>query len=789
MKKIFTLISLGLFSVGAIGQIPFAILDNNNVSAQVNAESDLFWNPNTSSANYRVPKSGVNHAIYAGNVWMGGLAPNNQLHLAGESYGSASAQNDYFAGPIATAYDAAYDAKYNRVWQISKAEVDDHIANFAAGTYVMPEVIENWPAKGNVANGEAEDLAPFEDVNNNNIYDPSNGDYPIIRGDAAVYTIFNDERDVHGSTGAASLGVEIHCMVYSFSGTNNINNTTFVNYNVFNRSNLDYYDFYLGNWFDFDLGDYEDDYVGSDPSRNLFYCYNGDNNDVNGIDGYGVNPPAIGCVFLSTALNAFAYYNNSADQSTGDPLTGNHYYNYLSGLWKDGSPFVEGGGGHPNNGGGTTPTKFMFNGDVVNATGWTETTAGNNPGDRRGLGSVGPFDLPKTASLCIDLALVFSASGVSNIASVGTLQSAVDEVQAFYDNANFVCNEVDVDLFSFSSSTSIGCSGLEVSFNNSSIGEAISYSWLFPGGAPDSHVGKNPPAILYDFEGEFDVTMTAHFSTDSLNVTKTGLVKILPPVMPTVDGINIQFIDSCPGGDIKLSPINAMNVGDGAQYYYTIEYPDTFTVISASFNPSPVVSGVNEGDRIMLQVNPVLGCFSASNADTTSIIVNYPVEFDPIDLMVNPDNITCVAPATGVTYKWYKKTPTNTLFVSTQTTNVLMPPSNGNYFLKITMTESPFCSAYSDTISFINTTSINELTNAIAFTVFPNPAKSELNVQMLSDGISGELNLIDVAGKIVMQVAITSDIQTIDVSALPSGVYAVQISSEQGKSSQRLIIE
>jgi PKD repeat protein len=793
MKKHYLLLSAMAFSVFAYSQIPFAILDNNNISARVNAESDLFWDPGTGSggaSSYEVPKGGGIHAIYAGNVWMGGLAPDNQLHLAAEAYGSSNGSTDYFAGPLADTYNASYDSKYNRVWKITQAEIDNHIANYNQGSYVMPEVITNWPAQGNVANGEVADLALFVDFNNNNIYDPSSGDYPIIRGDVAVYTIFNDARAVHGSTGAASLGVEVHCMVYSFSGTTNINNTVFINYNVFNRSTTDYHDFYLGNWFDFDLGDATDDFVGSDPSRNLFYCYNGDNADGDGIgSGYGANPPAIGCVFLSTALNAFAYYNNGLDTILGDPIIGADFYNYLRGQWKNDDQFVEGGGGHANNGGETTPTKFMFNGDVVNSTGWTETTAANSPGDRRGLGSVGPFNLPRTASLCIDLALVYASSGASNIASVGSLQLAVDEVQVFYDAANFVCNEVEVDLYSFSSSNTVECTGLTVTFNNNSIGAADSYNWEFPGGSPGSFIGNNPPTITYDSIGEFDVVMTAHFPNDSLVITKSGLVKILNPVTPSVDGIQITYLDSCPGGDIQLSPINAVNIGNGASFYYTLELANTITVLANSFNPNPVVSGVQSGDRIALQVNPVAGCFYASTLDTTSIIADFPVVFDEIDLQVNPDNITCISPS-NATYEWFYINGANSVFpISAQQTNVLSPTiNNGRYFLKVTLNESPYCEAYSDTLVFKNTVGIDELSVNSTFAVYPNPAKESINI-LCDKSQYGTIELFDVTGKLVYNGLVNNSNTVIPVEQLQSGVYTIQLSNDNYTSQQRLIIE
>jgi len=91
-------------------------------------------------------------------------------------------------------------------------------------------------------------------------------------------------------------------------------------------------------------------------------------------------------------------YNNNSSGNTGDPYIAPEYYNYLKGLWKDGTPiFPEG-----------PECLFMFPGNsdpcdwgteanlpnyAYNHNGpyWTEESVGNEPGDRRGLGVTGPF--------------------------------------------------------------------------------------------------------------------------------------------------------------------------------------------------------------------------------------------------------------------------------------------------------------------------------------------------------------------------------------------------------------
>jgi hypothetical protein len=43
-----------------------------------------------------------------------------------------------------------------------------------------------WPGNGNIQNGEARFLAPFNDENFNQLYEPWLGETPDIRGDEAV---------------------------------------------------------------------------------------------------------------------------------------------------------------------------------------------------------------------------------------------------------------------------------------------------------------------------------------------------------------------------------------------------------------------------------------------------------------------------------------------------------------------------------------------------------------------------------------------------------------------------
>jgi len=428
-----------------------SFLDINNISANINSNGSLF-NSNINNPSFEVPKGSGKHTIFTNNIWLGGYDESSQLHLAAQKYEQSG--YDYWAGPVASNYnDPYYQLNYNRVWKINKSDIDNHIANYASAGYIMPASIADWPGNGNTANGEMLMLAPYFDVNGDDVYEPMGGDYPIIRGDQTVFFMFNDDKGLHTETNGLKIGLEIHGMAYSYNNPNDsaLNQTVFVNYEIFNRSTNNYHDMYFGSFIDMDLGAADDDYIGCDSLLNMFYTYNGD-----AIDGVGQSwayggstppPPAQGAVFLNHPILKFVYFNNQAGVQ-GDPTTATAYYNYLIGKWSDGSPMVSGGAGFVGSpGASTTPTNFMFSGKPESVTGWTESSEINPPGDRRGVMSVGSFALNAGDKFCVDLAFPFARDYTgTNLTSVALLRQKAQAVQTFYNNQNFACGMPNIGI-------------------------------------------------------------------------------------------------------------------------------------------------------------------------------------------------------------------------------------------------------------------------------------------------------------------------------------------------------
>lgn len=268
-------------------------LDINNIKARFSCFGNHFWDLG-GNPEFFYPNGSTKTASFANQIWIGGKSygADTVLHLAADRF--VSEGGEFAWGPISDSYDLAYSQKWFRTWKLSKTEIEYHKQNWWQAGYSPIENILTWPGNGDVSLGQAQVLGSFHDNNNNGIYEPMQGDYPYIRGDQAIFFIFNDDRMEHYETGGIKFGIEVQGMAYAFDSPQNpaLWNTVFLHYDIINRSDTDYNEMYLGNWTDADLGYSYDDYVGCNVEEGYFYFFNGNLSDGNGqINAYGQNPP------------------------------------------------------------------------------------------------------------------------------------------------------------------------------------------------------------------------------------------------------------------------------------------------------------------------------------------------------------------------------------------------------------------------------------------------------------------------------------------------------------------
>ncbi len=511
-------------------------LEQNNVRALIETGGSMWQDRARSVAAYEVPAGSGETVIYSGALWMGGTDVNNQLKFAGLTFRQG---NDFWTGPLTVIpgtgninigtkdYGPAeiepdVCAQYDKFYYITKQEVSQFNAWYSCNqdpdcaptsstqfpNYAIPNSILNWPAHGDISRFQDFYLAPFYDRDGDGIYNPTNGDYPwydlnnevdcrtnrqvTLFGDYTMWWVFNDKGNIHTETNGDPIGMEIRAQAFAFATNDEINNMTFYNYEMINRSTQRLQNTYFAVWVDSDLGCSQDDYAGCDVSRGVGYTYNGDNFDesCNG-QSLGANPPAIGVDFfegpyqdndgldnpLTTdvaiaiaqkgipykglgigygdgvldnerlGMKRFTYFSLAGSNAQTDPGSAVQYYNYMRGFWKDATPFYWGGTGYQGSPGVTTTlTNYCFpadsdplfwstNGQVVSPSNWSEIQGGNPAGDRRFVQAAGPFTLEPGALNNITVGVVYGRDlAGDNFTSVDKMLKADDKAQALFDN-------------------------------------------------------------------------------------------------------------------------------------------------------------------------------------------------------------------------------------------------------------------------------------------------------------------------------------------------------------------
>jgi hypothetical protein len=457
--------------------------DINNVRARLLNGGDVWWDRN--NGRYIVPKvdpgSGQEEvsSLFAGAVWLGGVDPAGNLKVGCQTYGSNVGNTDFWPGPLTetgTTEDVIC-AQWDQFFKVTGDDIREHLLRYdesisSGGGYSaenVPKSVRTWPAFGNPyffdefgfdLPDAPQGLALFFDRSGDGIYDPTEGDYPIIdiRGcddpqfpDEMVFWIYNDAGGTHTETQGDAIQMEVQVQSFAYRSNDEINNMTFQRYKLINRAVESIDSMFFAMWVDPDLGCYIDDYIGCDVDRSFAYIYNQDNLDgegttitCDGVPTYGSQIPAVGVDYFrgpldengdEIGMSSFTYYNNGAfspPPGTDDPNIAVEFYRYLSGSWRDGTRFTQGGNAY--NTGSTDFINYAFVDRPNNSTGWSMCTESLPPGDRRTIQASGPFRLDPGAVNELIIGAVWVPELDYPCPDILPLLAADDIAQALFDN-------------------------------------------------------------------------------------------------------------------------------------------------------------------------------------------------------------------------------------------------------------------------------------------------------------------------------------------------------------------
>lgn len=170
--------------------------------------------------------------------------------------------------------------------------------------------------------------------------------------------------------------------------------------------------------------------------------------------------------------------------------------------------------------------------------------------------------------------------------------------------------------------------------------------------------------------------------------------------------------------------------------------------------------------------NSSTGCDSTITLNLTMIT--------EIDNTVSVTGGMLQANQTGATYQWLNCDNGNSPVTGVTSSRTFYPSSNGNYAVKITAgtcTETSACTLMSNAGLGLNETKPNP------FTLFPNPATSNITIQFQNEIQDDLVTIYSISGQKVLQEKIMAENNQfhVNTSNLQSGIYFVEIGNARMK--------
>ncbi|MEZ5146292.1 MAG: hypothetical protein R2759_04185 [Bacteroidales bacterium] len=300
----------------------YSVLDINNINARFNCFGNHFEDYIKGDETFYVPANTNKRSCGSNALWFAGLDENGTVHASAEM--ERINGKEFSHGPVSNQYDSLFDVRWYHAWKLNRSDIEFHQANWWKPGYVPLDDILTWPGNGDTDNGQLDQIAPFFDLNENGIYEPMLGDAPHIKGDQAVYFVYNDVREEQHFTQGENVGVEVHGMAYGYDMPEDsaLWNTIFVHYDIINRFNINYHDFSVGNTTYIDLGFDLDNYIESDVQNSMYFAFNGSeiDGDTFSPEYYGYHPPAQGVILLGGPYLDDDGADNPRFDNLGNPL-------------------------------------------------------------------------------------------------------------------------------------------------------------------------------------------------------------------------------------------------------------------------------------------------------------------------------------------------------------------------------------------------------------------------------------------------------------------------------------
>lgn len=282
----------------------------------------------------------------------------------------------------------------------------------------------------------------------------------------------------------------------------------------------------------------------------------------------------------------------------------------------------------------------------------------------------------------------------------------------------------------------------------------------------NSHQLPNGNMLVNNFQGSiYEVnsagttiwTKTAAMSTHAYRYSKCF-------VRGPVANAGSSLASVCSGSQITLSSSGTSVTETNPTYSYSWEsIPAGF--VSSSQNPTDMP--LTSTTYLVTVTNTALGC-----SDTTHVFVN--VNSLPAVPTIS-ENQNTLTSSTALSYQWYY----NSSIMPGETNQSLNPAVDGTY--QVVISDANGCTSISDPYTYIST-GISLMEDVKEVVIYPNPTKGLLT---LENATESELVLTNSLGAVL---EVKENVNSLDMSKYPDGIYYIAIRSKEGVASYQKII-
>ncbi|NBC06491.1 MAG: T9SS type A sorting domain-containing protein [Bacteroidetes bacterium] len=447
--------------------VAYEIFNSNSLEFAVMADGRLFHTPGGGGDLVSTVRDDGGSGLGFAGLWLTDLTPGESSQYAEHS--KIDEENTFRPGIVHSHYEGAEVSEVipmNKVWRVTRADILAHIADFGDDLQIdnpVPAAIMAWPGARNPHFAEYNNmpplpegidyLAPFHDGNLDGIYNPMDGDYPMVP-QLTLYPNLNIPDEIFWLSFVPNLyfyeSVEVHllgslyyCEELYDEDSYTLNHTLSLDYYVFNDWFEDFESFTASLYLDF-LPACGGGFVGSRPTKDMIYHYAPNYYQ----DCPDRRPNIVACRGLNKP--SFINENNSFEQVGYDVLTrflpeeetdgahqqppdhGGQIRNYAMGLWRTGELIRYGGDGYNVAVDADTVTS-LFPGSPAIPYDWNASDANLPPGKRMGVISTPPIFFRRRTFEHFQYAIMLPVQSLS----APTLESSAHVFEEAFDEMDF----------------------------------------------------------------------------------------------------------------------------------------------------------------------------------------------------------------------------------------------------------------------------------------------------------------------------------------------------------------